>query len=199
MRSIPVLRSLSLASLAGGGAALWLGCAGAAPPEASDATDRHAGGMHAEAPASTADAEGGATDPEVDVRVSSSAASGSPGDVAAPAPERGVIAPEVALARFTTAVEDREPVDAVSFLPNVEREVLFYTDLRGLEGRTVLHRWEYRGEVVAEVRFDVHSPRWRVWSSKALQPEWVGDWTASVIGPDGEVLAVETFTYQKAR
>jgi len=115
-------------------------------------------------------------------------------DVAAPAP--GPRSPGVALARFTTAVENREPIDSVSFLPNDRRRVLFYTDLRHLAGTTVIHRWEYAGEVMAEVPFEVGSDRWRVWSTKALEPDWVGDWTASVIGPGGEVLAIETFTYQ---
>lgn len=118
-------------------------------------------------------------------------------DVSAPGAAAG--SPGVALARFTTAVEGREPIDAVTFLSNRAREVLFYTDLRGLEGETVAHRWEFAGEVMAEVPFEVGGERWRVWSSKALRPEWTGDWTASVIGPHGEVLAIETFTYQPAR
>jgi len=92
-------------------------------------------------------------------------------------------APDVALARFTTAVEDREPIDAVSFLPNDRREVLFFTDLRHLGGETVVHRWEYAGQVMAEVPFEVGGDRWRIWSSKTLRPQWTGDWTASVVGP----------------
>jgi hypothetical protein len=197
MRRVPVSRSLSLASLAGGAAALWLGCAGTAPADAPGPATSNAAETRAEASGSAAGVT--TTQRTTPGEPSPDAAVDVPGDVSSPAPERGTLVPQVALARFTTAVEDREPVDSVSFLPNEEREVLFYTDLRGLEGSTVLHRWEYAGEVVAEVRFDVHSPRWRVWSSKALQPEWIGDWTASVIGPGGEVLAIETFTYQDAR
>lgn len=114
--------------------------------------------------------------------------------VDAPAPEDG--RPRVALARFTTAVEDREPTDAISFLDNDQAEILFYTDLRNLSGKTVVHRWEYEGEIVAEVPFEVGGDRWRVWSSKQLVPEKVGDYSASVVAPDGEVLASERFSYQ---
>ncbi len=104
--------------------------------------------------------------------------------------------PSVALARFTTAIENREPVDAVSFLSNDQTEIFFYTDLRNLNQKTVVHRWEYNGDVQAEVRFPVQSDRWRVWSSKKLVPEWLGDWQVSVVTESGEVLATETFTYQ---
>ncbi len=107
--------------------------------------------------------------------------------------------PHVALVQFTTGVENHEPVDAVTFLGNDVREILFYSDLRDLGGATVIHRWEYMGEVTAEVPFEVRGERWRVWSSKRLQPEQVGDWSVSVVAPDGEVLAVEAFSYQQAR
>jgi len=120
-----------------------------------------------------------------------------------PAPARAVDAPDreprVELVQFTTSVENREPVDAVTFLRNDVREILFYTDLRDLSGATVIHRWEYEGEVVAEVPFAVGGNRWRVWSSKSLDPDSIGDWTVSVVAPDGEVLAVETLSYQSVR
>ena len=108
----------------------------------------------------------------------------------------GAAGATVALARFTTAVENHEPVDAVTFLENDARRILFYTDLRNLAGQTVTHRWQLRGNVMAEVPFEVGSARWRVWSSKRLIPAWTGDWTVDVVKGDGEVIASETFTYQ---
>ncbi len=108
-----------------------------------------------------------------------------------------VASEEVALARFTTAVENREPVDAVAFLGSESTQILFYTDLRGLAGETVTHRWEYGGDVMAEVPFEVGSNRYRVWSSKRLKSEWKGEWTVFVVKGDGEVIATESFTYQE--
>lgn len=103
----------------------------------------------------------------------------------------------VALAQFTTEIEDREPVDAISFLDNQSREIIFFTDFRGFGGQTLTHRWEYRGKVMGEVTFDVESDRWRAWSRKQLLPVWLGDWTVSVVKPDGEVIAAETFSYSR--
>ena len=110
----------------------------------------------------------------------------------APSPDE-----DVALAQFTTRVEDREPVDAISFLENEARNIVFYSDLRGFAGQTVTHRWEYRGQVMAEVSFAVGGHRWRVWSSKELLPAWIGDWTASVVKADGEIVATESFSFNE--
>ena len=103
----------------------------------------------------------------------------------------------MARSAFTTGVADREPADDLSTLSNDVDRMLYFTELRGLEGRTVLHRWQYKGEVMAEVPFAVGGPRWRVHSSKALDPSWLGEWTVSVV-VDGEVLASEGFRYTDA-
>ena len=101
----------------------------------------------------------------------------------------------VALAQFTTAIENREPIDHVTFVANDVEKVFFYTDLRDLEGQTISHRWLYNGTVMAHVPFEVRGPRWRVWSSKKLIPDLIGDWTVEIVTAEGEVIAAETFTY----
>ena len=100
----------------------------------------------------------------------------------------------VALAQFTTAIENREPIDQVTFVSNDVQVVFFYTDLRNLEGQTISHRWLHNGIVVASVPFDVGGPRWRVWSSKKMLPDLIGDWTVEIVTTEGEVIAAETFT-----
>ncbi|MCR9096009.1 MAG: DUF2914 domain-containing protein [bacterium] len=111
-----------------------------------------------------------------------------------------IVEPSVpsALGQFTTAVENREPVDQVSFVENDVRTIIFFSDLRQLDGRTVTHRWLHGDVVRAEVAFEVRGPRWRVWSSKDLLEDWLGDWTVEIVLDDGEVIAAETFTYTDA-
>ena len=75
---------------------------------------------------------------------------------------------------FTSAVEKREPVDQLAVVPNTKREVYFFSDLRHLQGRQVTHRWEYKGQVMAEVTFKIGGPRWRVFSRKSLDPDQTG-------------------------
>lgn len=102
---------------------------------------------------------------------------------------QGVSAADVARAQFTTGVTDREPVDTVTRVDADTRTVYFFTELRDLQNRRVVHRWEHEGRPVAEVGFDVGGPRWRVWSSKRMQPEETGTWRAYVVTDDGSVLA----------
>jgi hypothetical protein len=113
-------------------------------------------------------------------------------------PEANGIAARSALTQFTTAIENREPVDQVTFVENDVHKIFFFSDLRRLDGATVFHRWIYAGKTQANVEFAVMGPRWRVWSSKELDPESVGDWTVEVMTEDGETLASETFTYSAA-
>jgi Protein of unknown function (DUF2914) len=102
----------------------------------------------------------------------------------------------VARAIFTTAVVDREPVDQLSNLShNVER-VFFFSELRGLDGEIVTHRWQYDGQTMAEVTFKVgNGARWRVYSSKNLLPEWTGTWTVVVSNEKGQALQTSSFEY----
>jgi hypothetical protein len=102
------------------------------------------------------------------------------------------------LMQFTTGVENREPVDQVTFVENDIQTIYLFSDLRRLAGQTVTHRWSYKGETMAEVAFQVRGQRWRVWSSKQLHLDWLGDWTVEIVSQDGEVFAAETFTYSAA-
>lgn len=94
----------------------------------------------------------------------------------------------VARAAFTSGIEDREPVDHLETVDAGNGEVLFFTEIRDHEGGTIIHQWRYQGWDMGEVRFDVDGPRWRVWSSKTLRPEWTGPWTVRVVDQDGRLL-----------
>lgn len=92
---------------------------------------------------------------------------------------------------FTSAVDQREPVDKLKNLNTEQANLVYFTELRDMDGQTAKHRWQYNGEVVAEVDFNVRGPRWRVWSSKALNPEKEGEWKVSVLNGAGDVIAEE--------
>lgn len=114
---------------------------------------------------------------------------------ASPATQQ-TISGRVARAIFTTAIVDREPIDDLKTLSsNIER-VYFFSDLRELAGQIVTHRWEYNGQVMAEVTFKVGSgARWRVYSSKNLLPEWTGSWVVLVNNESGQTLRSSSFEY----
>jgi len=95
---------------------------------------------------------------------------------------------------FALAVIDREPVDEVSVVST--DSVYYFTELSGLEGTMVRHRWIYQGEVMADVEFQIGGSRWRVWSKKSLLPRWAGQWSVSVVDEDGVVMQSETVEYR---
>ncbi len=103
---------------------------------------------------------------------------------------------KVARSAFTTAVEAREPVDDLVVLDEDIERIYFFTELRGLTGQRVTHQWEYDGEVVAEIPFNVRGPRWRVYSSKRLTPELAGKWTVVVVDETGWPLHAAIFEYR---
>lgn len=102
---------------------------------------------------------------------------------------------EVARAQFTSAIDGREPADALQSIDADAREAVFFTELTGLDGRAVAHRWVYDGETQAVVDFDVGGPRWRVWSEKSLDPQMQGEWTVEVVDDTGESYGEWNVTY----
>ncbi len=101
----------------------------------------------------------------------------------------------VARAIVTTGVADREPVNDLERVLAGNQKVLFFTELRGMEGQSIKHRWSHGDESLAEVEFKVGGPRWRVWSSKNLIPEWAGEWRVEVVDGEGNVLSEKSFSY----
>lgn len=102
---------------------------------------------------------------------------------------------QVARATFTSAIEDREPVDGISTLSNDNEKIYFFTELKDMAGQAVAHRWEHNGEVMAEVPFEIGANRWRIYSSKNLDPSWTGEWVVSVIDGQGGTISSKSFTY----
>jgi hypothetical protein len=103
----------------------------------------------------------------------------------------------VARAQFTTAVKQREPVDQLVVGSPPLEQVFFFTDLRHMEGHTVVHNWRYHGELVGQVKFDVRGPRWRVYSKRTINSGEYGEWTVTVTDEAGWPMYTELFRYQR--
>lgn len=128
------------------------------------------------------------------------AAGTPPVPAAAPTAASASTAPSgtVARAQFTTGIQDREPADELTALSNDKTEVFFFTELKNMAGGKITHRWEHDGKVMAEKSFDVDGNRWRVWSSKQLDPNWTGEWKVTVVDANGTTLATDTLSYNAA-
>lgn len=101
----------------------------------------------------------------------------------------------VARSAFAQGIKEREPVGKLQRLDEGADEVYYFTELRDMGGQTVTHRWKHAGEVKAEVTFQVGGPRWRVYSSKSLIPDWSGEWTVEVVNGNDRVVKRDTIVY----
>lgn len=107
----------------------------------------------------------------------------------------------VARAYLTTGIRGREPVDTITsgfnFPSEDGREFFYFTELQGLAGKTVVHRWERDGRFEGDVNFPVGSNRWRVYSTKKIAPDLDGVWTVTVRTKDGRTLAATEFVVRR--
>jgi hypothetical protein len=99
---------------------------------------------------------------------------------------------------FTTAIKNREPTNDIRKLRNTQHKIYYFTEIRSMQGKMVKHRWVYKGKVMAEVKFKVKGPRWRVYSSKRLEGNWLGDWAVLTVDQNGTILSKNRFSYTRA-
>lgn len=104
----------------------------------------------------------------------------------------------VARAGFTTAINDHEPIDAITELTNDTSKIYYFTEIRGLEGQTITHRWLQNGETQASVSIPIGGNRWRIWSSKNLPTTSTGEWQVEVLDEAGSILLQSSFNYMAA-
>jgi len=104
---------------------------------------------------------------------------------------------KVTRAIFTSNIKSHEPVDDINVLNNDKTHIAYFTEIEGMAGQMVVHRWEYNGKLMFEMPFQVSAAHWRIYSTKTLDPGWVGEWKVSVVDAAGGSLSVNTFSYMK--
>lgn len=114
----------------------------------------------------------------------------TPPTTATPAPV-ATLAPQVARAAFTTGITAREPDSQLARI-SAGQTVYYFTELVGLQGHVITHRWEKDGAFQLGLQFPVGGQRWRVHSNKTITPDLPGTWTVTVQNDDGTVLRQDT-------
>jgi hypothetical protein len=103
----------------------------------------------------------------------------------------------VTRARLAQGVANREPFGQVERPVKVNKDfavgVFYFTDLNGMKGQTVLHRWKRKGKVVFEKKKVILGNRWRTYTSKLLTAYSTGSWVVELINEDGVPLHVIEF------
>lgn len=99
---------------------------------------------------------------------------------------------------FGTDVQDRQIVGADSVFANTVGAVYCFTHVVGVQDTAdIAHIWYHEGDERANVTLNVRSNSWRTWSSKNILEAWTGQWSVDVVGPNGDVIATESFTIEE--
>jgi len=100
---------------------------------------------------------------------------------------------EVLRAGFCLNVTQLEPDAFIEVIGPEADRVLFFSELTGLNGQTVRHRWSAGGTVVLEVPFTIEGDRWRVYSAKQLAAESGALRVEIVLGEQGDGAVLATY------
>ncbi|HRJ51167.1 MAG TPA: DUF2914 domain-containing protein [Candidatus Thiothrix moscowensis] len=107
-------------------------------------------------------------------------------------PTPGILSqPAVTRSAFTSAISGREPVDQLSRI-SAGQQMYYFTELTGLQGHVITHKWERNGAFQLGLQFPVEGSPWRVHSSKSIAPNLPGTWTVTVQNDDGSILKQES-------
>jgi Protein of unknown function (DUF2914) len=120
----------------------------------------------------------------------------APAAPAAPAASTSTNA--VKRAVFCSGVAEHEPLDEITTLAAPADKVFFFTEVIGMEGKTVTHRWIHDGQTVSEVPISIGGARWRCYSTKSLTGNAAGSWSVEVLDDAGAKLGGASFTYTAA-
>ncbi|WP_097461413.1 DUF2914 domain-containing protein [Mangrovitalea sediminis] len=116
--------------------------------------------------------------------------------VAVPAPVR-IHSPQIARAQLTSHLKDKLPTDRLASVVHLRGrsliKVYFYTELKGLKGRRVYHRWYHDGKGVARVAIRPYRDDMNASSSKYISARMTGRWRVVVVDDQGRSLADAAF------
>ncbi len=108
------------------------------------------------------------------------------------------LAGTVARELLTSGVRNDNPIDELRDQVLVEatgeREIFYFTEVRGMPGQTLTHRWTRNNELVAS--FELHcDDRWRMplYSSTPIDSEDIGNWQVELLDASARTLEKHSF------
>jgi hypothetical protein len=101
----------------------------------------------------------------------------------------------VQLAARMQGLEPGPPIDLpVRLSKGQARTIYFFTELRGLSGRTILHRWEWNGRIMQKRQLHPTSQSWRAYTAMTIVGNMRGSWGVSAVDEKtGKVLTGQRF------
>ena len=94
--------------------------------------------------------------------------------------------------QLSTKIAQREPENsltspiALSQLP--ENKLYFFTEIIGKNGQILHHQWRYNKKIMSSIPIKIGSPRWRFYSSKHVNKDFLGEWLLEVVDDQDNLL-----------
>lgn len=97
---------------------------------------------------------------------------------------------------ITDSVTDRQPQEVYgNNIPKYIREVYFFTEISHANNQDVYHRWRTETQILATIKLEIKSDKYRTWSSKKLASAWQGQWYVEVLDQQQNVIYRKAFNY----
>ena len=95
--------------------------------------------------------------------------------------------------QLSSGIEQKEPVDDlgqyVTTQQGTVRKLYFFSHIKDMANREIIHRWLYKGEEKAAIVLNIGSDDWRTYSSKNIPWQWQGEWQVQVWHEDLQLIS----------
>jgi len=99
-------------------------------------------------------------------------------------------------AELSQDIESRTPINILqNQVPKYIRKLNFFTEVSGANGQTIYHRWRTDTQILATVKLETESNKYKTWSSKKLSSAWLGQWYVEVLDHNQNVIYRKPFYY----
>ncbi|MFY8352951.1 DUF2914 domain-containing protein [Pseudoalteromonas sp. SSM20] len=101
----------------------------------------------------------------------------------------------VSRALLSRDIVAREPVDIIGeriARASFAKKLYFFTEVNGLKGKLVRHKWYFQDQLQADVELTVYAERYRTYSSKNIAALQLGMWRVELVA-EGKTLASKQF------
>lgn len=107
-----------------------------------------------------------------------------------PKPTIADTSPKVLQAAICRAIENRMPAGVDRSFPTTDGKIYVWTMIEAKQVPSKIHHiYYFGGNKISDVSLDVHSTRWRTWSSKTIANlRYRGEWRVDIAAPNGDVL-----------
>jgi type II secretory pathway predicted ATPase ExeA len=109
----------------------------------------------------------------------------APASVSPPATVSESASNKVTRMQLAARMQGREPGPPIDLPVRLSkgqaRTIYFFTELHGLSGRTVLHRWERNGRIMQERQLHPTSQLWRAYTAMTIVGDMRGSWGVSAV------------------